>query len=53
LKVANLLEDTLSQVQKEKREEQKRSETGSSVYNMLIQAINKTKMTISKERNLI
>ena len=52
LKAGNLLDETLTIVQKEKQEEQKKSDTSSSLYNTLIQAVNKTKMTISKERNL-
>ena len=39
-------------VQKEKQEEQKKSDTSSSLYNTLIQAVNKTKLAISRERNL-
>lgn len=39
-------------MQKEKQEEQKKSDTSSSLYNTLIQAVNKTKLAISRERNL-
>ena len=53
LKATNLLDETVTQIQKEKKEEQRRSDTSSSLYNTLIQSVNKTKMTITKERNLI
>ena len=47
-----MLDETLTIVQKEKQEEQKKSDTSSSLYNTLIQAVNKTKLAISRERNL-